>query len=197
VTGAPVAVSTQVEDRTAVSVGRVTMMRRWARALILCTILLVLPAIVATACGSSEPADETSAASQESSTAYGGGDTTLSTAASDSEEASPDVAGDEWPSELKGLVPQPQGGSITDLEKIGEFDYLISCSVPGSQALGDYVTLLLSQGFATVTQETTGEFDSTLLQKGDMIVDVSSYSPGQLDLCITDDATYVCPVEDY
>jgi len=170
------------------------MIRRWTRALIPFVTFLTLMAIAA--CGSTEPADETASAPQESSSSSEGGGTSLPTETSGSEGTSPTTPGIEWPSELTGLVPQPEGCVITELEKMGERDYLITCTVPGDQPLEDYEALLISQGFAAVAQETGGEMDSFLFQKDDIIIDVSSYSPGQLDLCITDDAALVCPVED-
>jgi hypothetical protein len=77
-----------------------------------------------------------------------------------------------WPTELVGVVPQPQGCTISGVTRIDDDRYSITCDGEGDQMRLDYIDLLLSEGFVEVTrmESQTGELLSLLLEKGNMQV---------------------------
>jgi len=98
-----------------------------------------------------------------------------------------------WPDELAGLVPEPQGGSLTMVQEWGDLEFMMALDGPTDRLLPDYVALLAANGFTEVhrTERPSGEPASISLQKGVFTVDVGPSATG-ITIRVSDEAvTYL------
>jgi hypothetical protein len=79
-----------------------------------------------------------------------------------------------WPSELMGIVPQPEGCLVTSVTNLGDAGFSILCEGEGEQIRLDYIDLLLSGGFVEASQmeSQNGELISMKLDKEDLHVEL-------------------------
>jgi hypothetical protein len=95
-----------------------------------------------------------------------------------------------WPSDLEGLVPQPEQSRPAMVQEWSELDYMITCAGQGDQMLADYVDQLVAAGFTNTgrTQMEGGQMVSAVLEDDPFTVKLGLSATGGLTIQITDEA---------
>ncbi len=84
----------------------------------------------------------------------------------------PDLSNTTWPSNLSGILPQPEGCRVTNVLEGGGPYPLVSVSCEGGRTVQDYMALLVSNGFVETSRMETpeGDRDSARLEKAPLKV---------------------------
>ncbi|MBN1630270.1 MAG: hypothetical protein JW990_10930 [Thermoleophilia bacterium] len=112
---------------------------------------------------------------------YGGGDTTLDIQTSGFEDVYPYTPERNWPSDLAGVIPQPDGCRIEAVYAQDTGGYQIVCRPESPETVQAFVDALLAAGFAPVAPRSGARVDPgsdypDVYGRGDVEVTVD-YSP--------------------
>ncbi|MBN1631848.1 MAG: hypothetical protein JW990_18990 [Thermoleophilia bacterium] len=79
-----------------------------------------------------------------------------------------------WPSELVGMVPQPQGLTIHAVQEVGELDFMIVCIGADNALVLDYAALLRTEGFMETNrmEAEQGRVIALAFANGSLVIDL-------------------------
>ncbi len=79
-----------------------------------------------------------------------------------------------WPSELAGMLPQPEGVLIESVQEVGELDFMIVCRLEHDDVALDYVARLKTEGFTETSrmEAQSGRLVALMLANDRLTVDL-------------------------